>query len=230
MSEENVIDPKFEGAVAPEPNVAPSNVIHTPEKKSPSVSTASLKSNDKPVNTDKQWYVVNTYTGREKQVAESLERRKNNLNFGNSIFRIVVAQYEEDVRDKNGKPTGKKKIKNFYPGYIFVEMIMSDEAWYMVRNTPDVTGFVGSSGGGTKPFPVPREEIEPVLKRMKIADEDMFTAYKVGDVVKVLTGTWEGSEGKVTSVDQANKEVTLDIMFFGRQNSITAKFSEIEKD
>lgn len=228
MSEENKID--LSDAVKPEPAVAPANVVPSPSPKPRPASIPSpSKGGEKPVNTDKQWYVVNTYTGREKQVAESLERRRNNLNFKNSIFRIVVAQYDEDVLDKDGKPTGKKKVKNFYPGYIFVEMIMSDEAWYMVRNTPDVTGFVGSSGGGTKPFPVPKEEIEPVLKRMKIADEDMFTDYQIGDVVKVLTGTFEGSEGKITAVDPASGEVTIDITFFGRQTPISAKFPEIEK-
>lgn len=187
------------------------------------------RDDDAPVSLDKQWYVVNTYTGREREVAESLERRRNKLDFSNSIFRIVVAEYEEDVFDKDGKPTGKKKVKNFYPGYIFIEMIMSDKAWYMVRNTPNVTGFVGSSGGGAKPFPVPREEIEPVLKRMKIADDEMFTAYQVGDIVKVLSGTFAGSEGKITAVNQETSEVTLNILFFGRPTEITQQFSEIEK-
>lgn len=178
---------------------------------------------------EKQWYVVSTYTGREKQVAESLERRSVNLNLKDYIFRIVVAQYEEDGKDKNGKPNGKKVIKNFYPGYIFIEMIMDDKAWYMVRNTPDVTGFVGSSGGGAKPFPVPREEIEPVLKRMKITDDDMFTGYKVGDTVKVLSGTFENSIGQITAVDQDKSEVTLRIMFFGRFTEITSSFDDIEE-
>lgn len=181
-----------------------------------------------PVSKDKQWYVVNTYTGRERQVAESLEKRRISNNFADSIFRIVVAEYEEDVRDKDGKPTGKKKVKNYFPGYIFIEMIMSDAAWYMVRNTPDVTGFVGSSGGGTKPFPVPHDEMEPVLKRMKIADEDMYDDYKEGDIVKILSGTFDGLEGKIKSVDRENSEVVIEITFFGRVTSIRSKFSDIE--
>ena len=178
---------------------------------------------------EKQWYVVSTYTGREKQVAESLERRSVNLNLKDYIFRIVVAQYEEDGKDKNGKPNGKKVIKNFYPGYIFIEMIMDDKAWYMVRNTPDVTGFVGSSGGGAKPFPVPREEIEPVLKRMKITDDDMFTGYKVGDTVKILTGSFEGSEGTIESINKDTNEVTITTVFFGRPTQIEVKITEIDK-
>ncbi len=215
VAEDKKDEPKSEEAPKEDVNVKPS-VLVQPE-------------DAKPVNQDKQWYVVNTYSGREREVAESLESRKNSLNFKNQIFRIVVAENEEEVLDKNGKDTGKKKIINLYPGYIFIEMIMSDEAWYMVRNTPDVTGFVGSSGGGTKPFPVPKEEIEPVLKRMKIADEDMFTDYQVGDNVKILSGTFEDSEGPIVSIDKANSEVTVQITFFGRLTPITAKFSEIEK-
>ena len=128
----------------------------------------------------KQWYVVNTYSGRERAVADMLEKRKYTQNLENYIFRIVVAETVEPGM-KNGKPTGKDVVKNLYPGYVFIEMIMTDDALCMVRNTPDVTGFVGSSGKGTKPFPIPNEEIEPVLKRMNIIDENMFSIYKVGD-------------------------------------------------
>ena len=91
----------------------------------------------------KQWYVVNTYSGRERAVADMLEKRKYTQNLENYIFRIVVAETVEPGM-KNGKPTGKDVVKNLYPGYVFIEMIMTDDAWFMVRNTPDVTGFVGS--------------------------------------------------------------------------------------
>ena len=89
----------------------------------------------------KQWYVVNTYSGRERAVADMLEKRKYTQNLENYIFRIVVAETVEPGM-KNGKPTGKDVVKNLYPGYVFIEMIMTDDAWFMVRNTPDVTGFV----------------------------------------------------------------------------------------
>jgi len=177
----------------------------------------------------KQWYVVNTYSGHEKEVRDSLIERKSKLNFENEIDRIIVAEFEEDVLDENGMPTGKKKTINLYPGYVFIEMSMSDDAWYMVRNTPNVTGFVGSSGKGTKPFPVPHDEIEPVLKRMMIEDEHIFKDYKVGDTVKILTGTFEDQDGTITAVDAANNEVSVVISFFGRLTPINAKFSEIEK-
>lgn len=178
---------------------------------------------------DKQWYVVNTYSGHERNVADYLEKRRDSMMLQDYVFRIVVAEYTEPVLNKDGKPTNRVKTKNLYPGYVFIEMIMTDDAWFMVRNTPGVTGFVGSSGGGTKPFPIPREEIEPVLKRMNIEDADMYSDYEVGDVVRVLSGTFEGSEGKIDIVDTENSEVTISIIFFGRTTPITVKFLEIEK-
>ena len=175
----------------------------------------------------KQWYVVNTYSGRERAVADMLEKRKYTQNLENYIFRIVVAETVEPGM-KNGKPTGKDVVKNLYPGYVFIEMIMTDDAWFMVRNTPDVTGFVGSSGKGTKPFPIPNEEIEPVLKRMNIIDENMFSNYKVGDHIRIISGSFENSEGTIESIDSETKKVSLSILFFGRPTTIEADFFEIE--
>ena len=103
---------------------------------------------------EKQWYVVNSYSGHEDKVKANLERRVVSMGLEDYVFRIIVAEVEQPVL-KDGQPTGKTKLKNLYPGYVFIEMIMTDEAWFMVRNTPGVTGFVGSSGGGTKPFPIP---------------------------------------------------------------------------
>lgn len=175
----------------------------------------------------KQWYVVNTYSGRERAVADMLEKRKYTQNLENYIFRIVVAEKVEPGM-KNGKPTGKDVVKNLYPGYVFIEMIMTDDAWFMVRNTPDVTGFVGSSGKGTKPFPIPNEEIEPVLKRMNIIDENMFSNYKVGDHIRIISGSFENSEGTIESIDSETKKVSVSILFFGRPTTIEADFFEIE--
>lgn len=175
----------------------------------------------------KQWYVINTYSGRERAVADMLEKRKYTQNLENYIFRIVVAETVEPGM-KNGKPTGKDVVKNLYPGYVFIEMIMTDDAWFMVRNTPDVTGFVGSSGKGTKPFPIPNEEIEPVLKRMNIIDENMFSNYKVGDHIRIISGSFENSEGTIESIDSETKKVSVSILFFGRPTTIEADFFEIE--
>ena len=113
----------------------------------------------------KQWYVINSYTGHENTVKDNLIRRIETMNVQNNIFRVIVAEEEVPVL-KDGMPTGKTKIKNTYPGYVFVEMIMSDEAWYIVRNTPGVTGFIGSSGHKAKPTPLMPQEIDRILATM----------------------------------------------------------------
>ena len=131
---------------------------------------------------------------------------------------------------KDGLPDGNKtRMKNLYPGYVFIEMIMTDYAWYVVRNTPGVTGFVGSSGKGTKPFPVPREQIEPVLKRMGMVDESMYDRYQEGDYVRVIRGTLEGTEGRVLSINKDTGAVEIETVFFGRTTRVEVDFSEIEK-
>ena len=177
---------------------------------------------------EKKWFVVNAYSGHENKVKENLEKRVESMNMQNYIFRIIVAEKEVPVL-KEGQPTGKVKMVNTYPGYVFVEMIMTDEAWYVVRNTPGVTGFVGSSGKGAKPFPLPKEQIEPVLKRMGMVDDSMFAAYNIGDQVKVLNGALQGSEGKITALDMEKKVASVSVLFFGRETPVEVGFADIEK-
>ena len=113
-------------------------------------------------NLEKNWYVVNTFASHENKVKDNIERRIESMNMKDYIFRVVVAEYEEPVKKEGVIVPGKFKTKNMYPGYIFIEMIMTDDAWYVVRNTPGVTGFIGSSGKGAKPFPETETEIESV--------------------------------------------------------------------
>ena len=190
--------------------------------------------------SEKAWYVINTFKNRERQVADDIIKRAKSMNIEDKIFRVVCAEHEEQAVDKDGKPKVKKdkltgktvpvmKIHNYYPGYVFVEMIMTDATWFVVRNTPNVSGITGSSGRGAKPIPIPREEIEPVLKRMNIEDPDMYSDYKVGDVVKIIIGTFAETQAVITNVDAENSEVSLQFMVFGRPQEYTCKFSEIEK-
>ena len=179
---------------------------------------------------DKAWYVVNTYSTHERKVADNLKRRVESMGLEELIFRIIVAEQEVPVMDREtGLPSGKTRMKNLYPGYVFVEMIMTDYAWYVVRNTPGVTGFVGSSGKGTKPFPVPREQIEPVLKRMGMVDDSMYDRYKEGDLVKVIHGPLEGTEGHILSINKETGAVEVETVFFGRSTKVEVDFSEIER-
>lgn len=177
---------------------------------------------------EKAWYVVSSYSTHEKKVAANLQKRIETMGLEELIFRVIVAEQEVPVL-KDGVPTGKTRMKNLYPGYVFVEMIMTDYAWYVVRNTPGVTGFVGSSGKGTKPFPVPREQIEPVLQRMGMVDETIFDRYKEGDYVRVIHGGLEGTEGRIISINRDTHVVELETIFFGRPTRTEVDFSEIEK-
>lgn len=177
---------------------------------------------------EKQWYIVTAYSMHERKVADNLIKRVKSLGLEDYIFNILVAEVEEDVI-KDGVPTGKKRIKNQYPGYIFVEMIMTEQTWYVVRNTPGVTGIAGSSGGGQKPTPVTKEEIEPVLKRVGIIDSSMYDRYNIGDQVKVIRGLLEGTEGHILSIDRETGVCSVETIFFGRATKVDVDFSEIEK-
>lgn len=177
---------------------------------------------------EKQWYIVTTYSMHEAKTAENIRKRAQTMNMEEFILRVLVADQEVDVI-KDGVATGKKKTINLFPGYIFVEMIMTDDSWYMVRNTPGVTGIAGSGGGGQKPTPVTREEIEPVLKRMGLVDDAMYERYKVGDAVKIIHGPLEGTEGTILSIDKETGACRVETIFFGRSTPIDVEFTEIEK-
>lgn len=194
------------------------------------VNVQENASAEEEVSGEKAWYVVNTYSTHERKVADNLTRRVESYELQKLIYRIIVAEQDVPVMDREtGLPTGKMRKKNLYPGYVFVEMIMTDYAWYIVRNTPGVTGFVGSSGKGTKPFPVPREQIEPVLKRMGMIDASMYDRYNVGDLVKVIHGPLEGTEGNIVSINKETGVVEVETVFFGRSTKVEVEFSEIER-
>ena len=177
---------------------------------------------------EKKWYIATTQGGHENKAAENIRRRIESMNLKDKVFRVIVA--EEKVLAKN-KETGieepKYKTINLYPGYVFVEMIMTDEAWYMVRNTPEVTGIAGSAGGGQKPTPVKPQEIELVLKRMGEVDSSMYEGYEVGNLVKIIHGMFDGVEGKITAINKENGTVTVETVFFGRVTPVEVDCSEI---
>jgi len=189
----------------------------------------------------KQWYIVTTYSGNENKVKENIERRTESMNLQDYVKRVIVAEQDVEVIDsktglqkvRKNKVTGLEepvfKTVNLYPGYVFVEMIMTDESWYMVRNTPLVTGIAGSSGGGQKPTPVPGTEIERVLKAKGIVDESMYASYKNGDTVKIIDGPFKGIDGRIIEINQEVGSVKIDAVFFGRHTQIEVDFSKIVK-
>lgn len=174
----------------------------------------------------KEWYVVNTYAGQENRVKENLERRINTMGLQDNLFQIVVAE-ETEVEYKNGKPV--EKTKNLFSGYLLVQMIMSDEAWYAVRNTPGVTGFIGSSGKGAKPFPVPQEEIDAVLRRLEIVDTNVSVDFQVSDRVEILKGAFKDSEGTVEKMDDEKQEATVLLILFGRETPTEIPYLDLKK-
>jgi len=174
---------------------------------------------------ERAWYVVQSYSGMEQAAKRNLERRIVSLNMQDYIFRVLIPETIRYEKKKNGEM--KEIVEKEFPGYIFVDMIVTDESWFVVRNTPMVTGFLGSSGGGAKPVPLPNEEIIPILRRCGITIEYNID-FKVGDVVNVVSGTFAGQEGKVDSIDMDNQRVTVLVDLFGRQTPQELNFDEIK--
>ena len=169
--------------------------------------------------------MVNTYVGHENRVKENLEKRLETMGISDNLFRIVVAE-ETQIEVKNEKT--KEVVKNIFPGYLFVEMIMTDEAWYVVRNTPGVTGFIGSSGGGAKPIPVKGPEIEKILRMIGQSDKAVEVNFKIGDVVKILSGPFSGMEGSVESMNDQTQIATVLIILFGRETPTDISYVDLE--
>lgn len=175
---------------------------------------------------DKKWYVVNTYSGHENKVKEKLEMRTVSMGMEDYIFRVIVPE-EKVIEEKNG--VKKERVRKLFPGYILVEMIMTDEAWFVVRNTPGVTGFIGSSGKGAKPFPLQPYEVDKILNDMGMSRLEVNTDLKEGTLVKVISGPFSGMEGKVDSVDKDNNKLIVLLDLFGQETSVEVEFSQIEK-
>lgn len=172
---------------------------------------------------EKQWYVVNTYSGHENKVKEKLEMRASSMDMEDYILRVVVPETKEiDAK-------GKEKVKKLFPGYILVEMVMTDEAWFIVRNTPGVTGFIGSSGKGAKPFPLTPQEVDKILGSMGMSRLDAKSELKEGEKVKVISGPFEGMFGSIKSVDIKNAKLEVAIDLFGQETVVELELSQISK-
>ena len=174
----------------------------------------------------KEWYVVNTYSGHENKVKEKLEMRASSMGMEDYIFRVVVPEQKE-IEIKDGKE--KEKIKKMFPGYILVEMIMNDEAWFIVRNTPGVTGFIGSSGKGAKPFPLTPQEADKILTQMGMSRIEVDTDLNLGDNVKVIGGPFAGMFGKVKNIDATTGILEVSLDLFGQETNVELEPSQIEK-
>lgn len=177
-------------------------------------------------NKDVRWYVVNTYAGHENRVKENLLRRIETMGIEDHLFEVLVAEESEIVFKKNKK---EEVFKNLFPGYLFVKMLMTDESWYVVRNTPGVTGFIGSSGGGAKPFPVSEEEMELILRRMGLSEKKYVVDFEVGDLVKIENGPLRGIEGRVESMNNESEIAVVLAFMLGRETPTEISYNDLSK-
>ena len=152
--------------------------------------------------------------------------RASSMGMEDYIFRIVVPSQKEVVV-KNGKET--EKDTKMFPGYILVEMVMTDEAWFVVRNTPGVTGFIGSSGKGAKPFPLTKEEVDKILGSMGMSRVDVESELEEGTSIKVLKGAFANMYGKVNKIDMVNQVIEVALDLFGQETIVEVGFDDIEK-
>ena len=175
---------------------------------------------------EKLWYVVNTYSGHEESVKEKLLMRAESMGFQDYIFRVIVPETTE-IEVKDG--VKKEKKKKMFPGYVLVEMIMSDEAWYIVRNTPGVTGFIGSSGKGAKPTPLLPQEIDRILVNMGLSRMDIESEMSIGDKVNIVDGPFKGMSGEVSNIDLENNRLIVNIDLFGQETSVEVELFQVNK-
>lgn len=173
-------------------------------------------------NPKKQWYVVHTYSGYENKVKANLERRVESMGMEDKIFRVVVPT-EEVVEYKDGKR--KVTQRKIFPGYVMVEMIITDDSWYVVRNTPGVTGFVGS---GVKPIPLAEEEVQSILKGMGV-ETTPTSDFAVGETVRVVAGPFVNFSGTISEVNPEKGKLRVNVSMFGRETPVELDFSQVAK-
>lgn len=172
---------------------------------------------------ERSWYVIHTYSGYEEQVADSLKQRIESMNMEDKIFDVIVPK-EKTIEIKNGK----RKIveKKIFPGYVLVDMIVTDDSWYVVRNTPNVTGFIGF---GVRPTSMSKEEIDRLKKRMGVKEPKYQIDFLVGDLVKITDGALKGFEGKIEEVDQDKGKLKVSVNMFGRETPVNLDFLQVKK-
>lgn len=172
---------------------------------------------------ERRWYVIHTYSGYENKVSANLERKVHSLGMENEIFRIVIPM-ENEVEVKDGK---KKSVqRKVFPGYVLVEMIVNDRSWYAVRNTPGVTGFVGS---GTKPIPLTDEEVQQIMRSMGVEESRPKIDFQLQQLVRLKTGPFADCVGKVAEINEERGKLKVLVDMFGRETPVEIDFTQVEE-
>jgi transcriptional antiterminator NusG len=174
-------------------------------------------------DSHKQWYAIHTYSGYEEKVAESIRQRADSLDMKDKIYQILVPK-EKMIEVKNGKR--KVVEKKIFQGYVIVQMNMSEDAWYIVRNTPSVTGFVGS---GTDPTPLADDEVEKILKRMGREEPKYKMNFTVGEVVNIIDGPFKDTDGTINEVDETKGKLKVLVNMFGRETPVELDSLQVKK-
>ncbi len=171
----------------------------------------------------RRWYAIHTYSGYEDNVAENLKRRVETMGMQDKIFAILIPK-EKKIKIRNGKR--KVVEEKIFPGYVLVEMIVTDDSWYVVRNTPNVTGFIGT---GTTPTPIAEEEIKSLQKRMGVDEPQYKIDVEIGDPVRISDGPFKNFEGKVAEVDAERGKIKVLVSMFGRETPVELDFLQVKK-
>jgi transcriptional antiterminator NusG len=172
----------------------------------------------------RRWYAIHTYSGYEDAVARYLKQRVDSLDMSDKIFNVIVPK-EKKIKIKSGRrQTIEEKV---YPGYVMVEMILTEDSWYVVRNTPHVTGFIGADS--TMPSPLKEKEVDELLGKMKPEDPEYLIDLEIGDIVRITDGPFKDSEGKVSEMDKTNSKVKVMITVFGRETPVELDFLQVKK-
>ncbi|MEK7619994.1 MAG: transcription termination/antitermination protein NusG [Patescibacteria group bacterium] len=174
-------------------------------------------------NFGRRWFAIHTYSGYEENVSENLHQRIETMDMTDKIFNVLVPK-EKKIKIKNGKrKTVEEKI---FPGYVLVEMLVTDDSWYVVRNTPNVTGFIGT---GTTPTPIAEEEMEALKKRMGVDEPEFKMDVQKGDSVQITDGPFKNQEGKVAEIDEERGKIKVLVNLFGRETPVELDFLQIKK-
>lgn len=174
-------------------------------------------------DSSRHWYAIHTYSGYEEKVGESIQQRVESVDMADKIFAVLVPK-EKQIEIKNGK----RKIveKKIFQGYVLVEMKMTEDAWFIIRNTPGVTGFVGS---GTEPTPVSDQEIAKIKKRMGVEDPKHQIDYKIGEVVNIIDGPFKGFDGAISEIDTQKGKIKVLVSMFGRETPVELDALQVKK-
>ena len=172
---------------------------------------------------EKRWYVIHTYSGYENKVSANLERKVHSLGMENEIFRIVIPM-ENEVEIKDGK---KRSVqRKVFPGYVLVEMIVNDRSWYAVRNTPGVTGFVGS---GSKPIPLTEDEVRQIMRSMGVEESRPNIDFQLHQLVRLKSGPFADCLGKVSEINEERGKLKVLVDMFGRETPVEIDFTQVEE-